>query len=463
VRNSAGILPPGTADAPPEPRQTVGLEHASNEAIEALAAEGRERGFLTPEDVLRRLPEVELSPEQVEEFLAHVERVLQDEGIEVIEDPEEDAEGGVGTDPALSPPRRDPVGSPNYDPVRMYLNEIGRVPLLSAPQEVDLAMRIEAGGLAGELLGSVALSGRVDRKRLRGVMESVGRIRGHQLDPKNGLHLQGIGREGFRRGYQPRRSTEAVELLRRVERDGSAARRHLIEANLRLVVSIAKRYPNRGMAFLDLTQEGNLGLIRAVEKFDHTRGFKFSTYATWWIRQGISRAIADQSRVIRIPVHMTEHINRVVRAQRDLAQTLGREPSPEEVGARIGLSAEKVSEVLRVSRDPLSLETPVGEDEDARLMEFIEDRDAVVPPDAAILGIAQDEVASVLRTLSVRERRIVELRFGLSDGRPRTLEEVGREFGITRERIRQIEAKTLSKLRHPSRAHRLRDSLEDQG
>ncbi len=463
MRNSAGILPPGIADAPTEPQQTVGLEQASNDATEALAAEGRERGFLTSEDVRRRLPEAELSPEQVEEFLAHVEQVLQDEGIEIIEDPEDDAEGGVGTDQALSPPRRDPLRSPNYDPVRMYLKEVGRVPLLSAPQEVDLAMRIEAGELAGELLASVGVSGRVDRTRFRGVMDSVARIRRHQLDPENGLHPEGIGRERFPRSHRPKTSAEAVELLHRVQLDAGAARRHLIEANLRLVVSIAKRYPNRGMAFLDLTQEGNLGLIRAVQKFDHTRGFKFSTYATWWIRQAISRAIADQSRVIRIPVHMTEHLNRVSRAQRDLAQTLGREPTPEEVGARIGLSAEKVSEVLRMSRDPLSLETPIGEDEDARLMEFIEDRDAVEPPDAAIMGIVQGEVASVLRTLSVRERRIVELRFGLNDGRPRTLEEVGVEFGITRERIRQIEAKTLSKLRHPSRAHRLRDSVEDQG
>jgi len=247
-----------------------------------------------------------------------------------------------------------------------------------------------------------------------------------------------------------------------MERDADRAKSRLIEANLRLVVSIAKHYTTHGITFLDLTQEGNLGLIRAVEKFDYARGYKFSTYATWWIRQAISRAIADQSRIIRIPVHMTENINKVSRAQRELVQTLGREPLPEEVGRRVGLPAEQVRQILSMSRDPLSLESPVGEDEEARLGEFIEDHAAIDPPEAASQGMMQGEIVSVLQTLSARERRVVELRFGLMDGQTRTLEEVGREFGITRERIRQIEAKTLSKLRHPSRAQRLRDYLEER-
>ncbi len=304
------------------------------------------------------------------------------------------------------------------DPVRMYLKEIGKVPLLTASQEIDLAMKIEAGVAATEELERAEDEGReLDRRELR--------------------------------------------RLTRVEQVGIDAKQQLIEANLRLVVSIAKRYVGRGMLFLDLIQEGNLGLIRAVEKFDYTKGFKFSTYATWWIRQAITRAIADQARTIRIPVHMVETINKLVRIQRQLLQELGREPSPEEIGEKMGLTAERVREIQKISQEPVSLETPIGEEEDSQLGDFIEDDAAVVPPDAASFSMLQEQLGKVLDGLAERERKVISLRFGLEDGHPRTLEEVGREFGVTRERIRQIESKTLAKLRHPSRSSKLKDYLED--
>ena len=304
------------------------------------------------------------------------------------------------------------------DPVRMYLKEIGKVPLLSAAEEIDLAMKIEAG---------VAAAAELDK-------------------------AEEEGRELERR--EKRR-------LGRVEQVGIDAKQQLIEANLRLVVSIAKRYVGRGMLFLDLIQEGNLGLIRAVEKFDYTKGFKFSTYATWWIRQAITRAIADQARTIRIPVHMVETINKLVRIQRQLLQELGREPTPEEIGKEMSLPAERVREIQKISQEPVSLETPIGEEEDSQLGDFIEDDAAVVPPDAASFSMLQEQLSKVLDGLAERERKVISLRFGLEDGHPRTLEEVGREFGVTRERIRQIESKTLAKLRHPSRSSKLKDYLED--
>ena len=444
-------------DEPTEPPAEPLRDASLLDAREAIANRGRERGFVTSDDLLEMLPDDDLSPEQIEEFLSRLEDHLREEGIEVIEVPGEEAAGEGG---GARLPTAKELKTPSYDPVRMYLKDIGRVSLLTAAQEVDLAMRIEAGEMSAEALASIDGAGKLDGKRFRQVVDAVVRIREHQMDPDKHLRREGVGREMISGRYRTKSLREAMDFLRRVEDDLFVARSKLIEANLRLVVSISKRYVSRGMAFLDLTQEGNLGLIRAVEKFDYTRGYKFSTYATWWIRQAITRAIADQSRVIRIPVHMTEYINKVTRAQRDLVQALGREPLPEEIGRRIDMPADKVQEILAVSRDPLSLESPVGEEEDAHLGDFIEDSSAVEPIDAASFAMLQEQIRSVLHSLSIREKKVVELRFGLLDGHPRTLEEVGLEFGVTRERIRQIESKTLSKLRHPSRSQKLRDYLE---
>jgi RNA polymerase primary sigma factor len=387
---------------------TVLPREAQVDEVKDLITKGKEAGFLTPEDVSTALQAAELPPEQMDSVL----QVLTEEGIEILdgsaEDDAEELKRRKEEEEALA------LKTPTSDPVRMYLKEIGKVPLLTAEEEVDLAKRIEAGLFASEKLAGT------NRK----------------IDPK-------LRRE-----------------LDLIERDGQIAKRKLVEANLRLVVSIAKRYVGRGMLFLDLIQEGNLGLIRAVEKFDYTKGYKFSTYATWWIRQAITRAIADQARTIRIPVHMVETINKLIRIQRQLLQDLGREPMPEEIAKEMDLTPDKVREILKVSQEPVSLETPIGEEEDSHLGDFIEDSDAVVPVDAASFILLQEQLDSVLHTLSDREKKVIQLRFGLTDGHPRTLEEVGREFGVTRERIRQIESKTLSKLRHPSRSQKLRDYLE---
>ena len=303
------------------------------------------------------------------------------------------------------------------DLVRAYLKEIGKTPLLTAAEEVELSQRIEAGLFAVEML----------RRADQG---------GAPLTPSRRRDL-GL-----------------------IVTDGARAKRHLLEANLRLVVSIAKRYLGRGMLFLDLIQEGNVGLIRAVEKFDYAKGFKFSTYATWWIRQAITRAMADQARTIRIPVHMVEQINKLARVQRDLLQSLGREATPEEIGLELDLTPEKVVEIQGYAREPISLETTIGDEADSSLGDFIEDADAPVASEVVSYGMMQEQLSDVLRTLSEREAAVVRLRFGLTDGEPRTLDEIGREFGLTRERIRQIESKTLSKLRHPSRSQKLRDYLD---
>jgi len=418
---------------------------------EQLVVLGRERGFVTSGVVFEALPEI--TPDQVEDVLEQLTDHLTTEGIEIIELPGDDTDAVTQIRVEV-----DGLKAPTSDPVRMYLKEIGRVPLLTGAEEVDLARRIEAGELCTELQAQIVSEGKPDPKRFRLATTHVWEIRDHQLTAFG--KVEGIGRDKIAKWYRPKTQLELEDWLRRVERDGQLARHKLIEANLRLVVSIAKRYVGRGMLFLDLIQEGNLGLIRAVEKFDYSKGFKFSTYATWWIRQAITRAIADQARTIRIPVHMVETINKLVRVQRQLLQDLGREPLPEEIGKVMGIGADKVREIQKVSQEPVSLHTPIGEEEDSQLGDFIEDADAVVPVDAASFILLQEQLESVLHTLSEREKTVVQLRFGLIDGRPKTLEEVGRAFGVTRERIRQIESKTLSKLRHPSRSDRLRDYLE---
>jgi RNA polymerase primary sigma factor len=327
---------------------------------------------------------------------------------------------------ARSAARTTHVEGGSFDPVRMYLKEIGKVPLLTAEQEVTLAKRIEAGMQAAEKLNPPT-----------------------EDDEGNPLPEPPELSENQRASHQA------------VQRDGELARRQLTEANLRLVVSIAKRYVGRGMALLDLIQEGNLGLIRAVEKFDYTKGFKFSTYATWWIRQAITRSIADQARTIRIPVHMVETMNKVLRVQRQMLQELGREPTVEEIATKVEMTPDKVREIQRIAQEPVSLETPVGEEDDSLLGDFVEDPNVIAPATAAARALLSEAIEEALQELNDRERAVVRLRFGLDDGQIRTLEEVGKEFGVTRERIRQIESKTLAKLRHPTRSQRLRDYLEE--
>ncbi|WNS43786.1 RNA polymerase sigma factor RpoD [Paenibacillus sp. MMS20-IR301] len=366
-------------------------EFTLDQVKDQLIDHGKKRSSLNYKDIMEKLSPFDQDPEQMEEFYEQ----LSDLGIEVVNEndeevnslrPSDDNEDKDSDDFSFDDDLSLPPGIKINDPVRMYLKEIGRVPLLSADDEVELAMRIKNGD--------------------------------------------------------------------------EEAKRRLAEANLRLVVSIAKRYVGRGMLFLDLIQEGNMGLIKAVEKFDHNKGFKFSTYATWWIRQAITRAIADQARTIRIPVHMVETINKLIRVSRQLLQELGREPSPEEIAAEMELTVEKVREIMKIAQEPVSLETPIGEEDDSHLGDFIEDQEALAPADAAAYELLKEQLEDVLDTLTEREENVLRLRFGLDDGRTRTLEEVGKVFGVTRERIRQIEAKALRKLRHPSRSKRLKDFLE---
>ena len=408
--------------------------------FDAVLAFGREKGQLTQDEVIETLHAVELTPEVLTVLIDRVTAA----GVVLVEEDDEDEPVVVAAPKRERPAHNNGVrpggrresnggkrsssaesGGSAEDPVHTYLKEIGRVPLLNAELEVEIARAIEEGNVAAAKLGAheAALSGE---------------------GPESDLLDEATVRKN-----------------RRLMQRGLKAKDDLIEANLRLVVSIAKRYRNRGLAFLDLIQEGNLGLMRAVDKFDHTKGFKFSTYATWWIRQAITRAIADQARTIRIPVHMVETINKVVWAQRQLLQELGREPTIEEVALRVELPIERVREILRINQDTVSLEQPVGDEDDFNLSDLIEDRGAVVPDDAATRSLLDAAVREALGHLSEREQDVVRLRFGLDDGKIRTLEEVGKEFGVTRERVRQIESKTLAKLRRPDAAHLLRDYLEE--
>ena len=391
----AGDAPEG--DAP----EGADLEGPEGVELEAVTPEGTE---LTEEVVVLAADSVELTEDVAEEPTEEDKK-----SGDFVWDEEESE--------ALRQARKDAELTASADSVRAYLKQIGKVALLNAEEEVELAKRIEAGLYASE--------------RLRKVAEAEQQL-----------------------GTQMRRD------LRWIVRDGERAKSHLLEANLRLVVSLAKRYTGRGMAFLDLIQEGNLGLIRAVEKFDYTKGYKFSTYATWWIRQAITRAMADQARTIRIPVHMVEVINKLGRIQRELLQDLGREPTPEELAKEMDITPDKVLEIQQYAREPISLDQTIGDEGDSQLGDFIEDSEAVVAVDAVSFTLLQDQLQSVLATLSEREAGVVRLRFGLTDGQPRTLDEIGQVYGVTRERIRQIESKTMSKLRHPSRSQVLRDYLD---
>lgn len=394
--------------------------------IEILELGKKKKNMLEYQEIADFFKDLNLDPEKFEMVIDYLEQ----NGIDVLKisnDDDVDDDIILDDEVEVEVEKIDlsvPEGVSVEDPVRMYLKEIGKVPLLSADEEIELAQNMEDGAVATEKIN--VLKGRLD-------------------------------------GASEEEKAEIKEEIKTLQRDvdkGADAKKRLAEANLRLVVSIAKRYVGRGMLFLDLIQEGNLGLIKAVEKFDYKKGYKFSTYATWWIRQAITRAIADQARTIRIPVHMVETINKLIRVSRQLLQELGREPSPEEIAKEMNMPVERVREILKISQEPVSLETPIGEEEDSHLGDFIKDDNVPVPADAAAFTLLKEQLEEVLGTLTEREQKVLTLRFGLEDGRARTLEEVGKEFNVTRERIRQIEAKALRKLRHPSRSRKLKDYLE---
>lgn len=394
--------------------------------IEILELGKKKKNMLEYEEIADFFKDLNLDPEKFEMVIDYLEQ----NGIDVLKisnDDDVDDDIILDDEDEVEVEKIDlsvPEGVSVEDPVRMYLKEIGKVPLLSADEEIELAQNMEDGAVATEKINV-----------LKGCLD----------------------------GASEEEKAEIKAEIKTLQRDvdkGADAKKRLAEANLRLVVSIAKRYVGRGMLFLDLIQEGNLGLIKAVEKFDYKKGYKFSTYATWWIRQAITRAIADQARTIRIPVHMVETINKLIRVSRQLLQELGREPSPEEIAKEMNMPVERVREILKISQEPVSLETPIGEEEDSHLGDFIKDDNVPVPADAAAFTLLKEQLEEVLGTLTEREQKVLTLRFGLEDGRARTLEEVGKEFNVTRERIRQIEAKALRKLRHPSRSRKLKDYLE---
>jgi len=450
---------------------------------EQLITKGKEQGYLTPDDILQGFPEIDAEPDQIFRIFA----AFQEIGIEVT-DGEKDFEEVEQIDDEMLLDIEMMDSAPLDDPVRMYLKEIGRVSLLTANDEVELAQAIEAKPLHDALMALSVVEQVEGRQRrldemLPDIIERLATVKRKGQQAHIAQELLGLTdlsklqnlldataaerQHQANQAARPRVRAEALEsyriaryrLTERYER-GHEAKQRLTEANLRLVVSIAKKYIGRGLSFLDLIQEGNMGLIRAVEKFDYHKGYKFSTYATWWIRQAVTRALADQARTIRIPVHMIEIINKLVRVSRRLLQELGREPSDEEIGEEMGITPQKVREIIKVAQTPISLETPIGEEGDSHLADFVEDREAVSPSDAASLAMLHSAVEAVLDTLIPRERRVLQLRFGLIDGHQRTLEEVGKRLGVTRERIRQIEVKALRKLRHPSRANILRDYSE---